>query len=241
MTTGAGRASGLTCGVVRFPGSNCDDDVVHAIRTVIGCQVRVLWHKEHDLHGVDAVVLPGGFSHGDYLRAGAIAARAAIMDEVKKFAAGGGPVLGVCNGFQVLCEAGLLEGALTRNRSLHFACKDVHLLVEGRPTPFTRAVPAGQVLRIPIAHAEGRYHHADPDSLFERGLVVFRYVDEAGGLSEAANPNGSLRAIAGICNEGGNVLGLMPHPERVCEDVLGGTDGRLLFESLKKALEGRGA
>jgi phosphoribosylformylglycinamidine synthase len=229
----------MTIGVVRFPGSNCDDDVMHAITRVMGLPARWIWHKDHDLAGVSAVVLPGGFSHGDYLRAGAIAARAPVMDEVRRFATAGGPVLGVCNGFQILCEAGLLEGALMRNAGLHFVCKDVHLVVEGRPTPFSATIPAGSILRVPIAHAEGRYHHPAPDTLFERGMVVFRYVDESGGETPAANPNGSLRSIAGVCNERGNVLGLMPHPERVCEAVLGGEDGKLIFDSLKQALGGK--
>jgi phosphoribosylformylglycinamidine synthase len=183
-------------------------------------------------------MLPGGFSYGDYLRSGAIAARSPIMAGVREFADRGGLVLGVCNGFQVLCEAGLLEGALLRNATLKFECRDVCLSVEGRPTAFTRALPAGRILKMPIAHADGRYHHDDPDSLDARGLVVFRYVDDAGGTTPEANPNGSIRNIAGVANERGNVLGLMPHPDRACEEILGGTDGRKLLESMLGSLRG---
>jgi phosphoribosylformylglycinamidine synthase I len=178
------------------------------------------------------VVVPGGFSYGDYLRAGAIAAHSPIMSAVIEFARAGGPVLGICNGFQILCEAGLLDGALTRNRSLRFECRDVHCLVEGRPTPFTHAIPAGRHIRMSIAHAEGRYQHPDVERLEKEGRVVFRYCEPDGAVTEAANPNGSQNNIAGVCNQAGTVVGLMPHPERAVEDILGGggEEGRMLFE-----------
>jgi phosphoribosylformylglycinamidine synthase len=222
----------MNVAVVKFPGSNCDDDAFHVVGRILGQPVRFAWHKETSLGDAEAVVLPGGFSYGDYLRAGAMAANSPIMGAVKAFADKGGPVLAICNGFQIACEAGLLDGALTRNASLHFECRDVHLLVEGRPTPFTRAIPAGRVLRIPIAHAEGRYVHGDVAALEKQGRVVFRYVDATGGQSDAANPNGSMANIAGICNARGNVVGLMPHPERASEAILGCDDGKLLFASL---------
>ncbi len=223
-------------GVIRFPGSNCDDDALHVVSRVLAAQGatgKILWHKDASLDGVDAVILPGGFSYGDYLRAGAMAAHSPILGAVKEFVARGGPVLAICNGFQIACEAGLLEGALTRNASLRFACREVLLRVEGRPTPFTQAIPAGRILRMSIAHAEGRYVHPDPERLEREGRVIFRYVTEEGEAAASANPNGSLGNVAGVTNERGNVLGLMPHPERACEALLGegGEDGRQLFES----------
>ena len=218
--------------VVRFPGSNCDDDALHVVKNVVGASGRFAWHKETSLGAVDAVVLPGGFSYGDYLRAGAMAANSPIMGAVKQFAEGGGPVLAICNGYQIACEAGLLDGALTRNASLHFECRDVHLLVEGKQTPWTRAIPAGRVLKMPIAHAEGRFVHNDVASLEKEGRVIFRYVDASGGEGAGANPNGSIANIAGTCNARGNVVGLMPHPERASEAVLGGDDGKMIFASL---------
>jgi phosphoribosylformylglycinamidine synthase len=226
----------MVFGVVRFPGSNCDDDAVRVVDQVLrphGASGRILWHKDRSLSGVDVVVVPGGFTYGDYLRAGAMAAHSPIMGSVRDFAAAGGPVLGICNGFQILCEAGLLEGALTRNASLHFECRDVHLVVEGRPTPFTHAIPAGRLVRLSIAHAEGRYVHPDVERLEGEGRVVLRYASPDGAVVDAANPNGSVHNIAGVCNAEGNVLGMMPHPERACEDLLGraGQDGLTLFES----------
>jgi len=230
-------------GVVRFPGSNCDDDALHAVADVLapeGATGQILWHKEQELDGCDVIILPGGFSYGDYLRAGAMAAHSPIMGAVRAFAERGGPVLAICNGFQIACEAGLLEGALTRNASLHFECRDVNLRVEGRPTPFTGAIPAGRILRMSIAHAEGRYVHHDPERLEKEGLVVFRYVTADGAAAPAANPNGSVANIAGVTNARGNVVGLMPHPERAVEHLLGegGEDGRRLFESVLAAARG---
>jgi phosphoribosylformylglycinamidine synthase I len=224
----------MKIGVVTFPGSNCDYDCYRAVKDGLGAEAVYLWHRDHDLQGVDAVFLPGGFSYGDYLRAGAIAALSPLMREVKAFAAAGGPVAGICNGFQILCEAGLLPGALVRNRSLKFRSRPVHLRVERADTAFTSEYEVGQVLEVPIAHGEGCYF-ADPDlldALEANGQVVFRYCTEDGLVVPAANPNGSARAIAGIINAGGNVLGMMPHPERAVEPLLGSTDGMGLFRSL---------
>jgi len=230
----------MNISVIQFPGSNCDDDVLHVLAHVVpGSSARKVWHKDGALGACDAVVVPGGFSYGDYLRAGAMAAHSPILAAVKRFAEAGGPVLGICNGFQILCEARLLDGALLRNASLRFECRDVHVVVEGRPTPFTSALPAGRLLRMPIAHAEGRYVPEDAERLEREGRVVFRYVDAGGGATAAANPNGSVANIAGVTNAAGNVVGLMPHPERASESILGGTDGRALFESLAAHLAGR--
>jgi phosphoribosylformylglycinamidine synthase len=227
--------------VVRFPGSNCDDDALHVAGRVVGLGARFAWHKETSLGACDAVIIPGGFSYGDYLRAGAMAAHSPVMAAVKQFAARGGPVLAVCNGFQIACEAGLLDGALTRNASLRFECRDVQLVVEGKPTPWTRGIPAGRILRMPVAHAEGRFVHPDLSAVEKEGRVVFRYCDAGGGETAAANPNGSMGNVAGICNAAGNVVGLMPHPERASEPILGSADGRLLFESLRLHHAGSGA
>ena len=224
----------MKLGVVTFPGSNCDYDCYKAIEEGLGAEAVYLWHKEHDLRGVDAVFLPGGFSYGDYLRAGAIASLSPVMREVAAFAAEGGPVAGICNGFQILCEAGLLPGALIRNRSLKFASREVVLRVESADTLFTTAYRPGQLLRIPIAHGEGCYI-AEPEVLAEleaTGRVVFRYVDAAGNPTPEANPNGSLNNVAGIVNERGNVLGMMPHPERAVSELLGSVDGMGFFRSL---------
>lgn len=214
----------MTVAVIQFPGSNCDADAVNAVE-VLGGRARPVWHAESDLGKPDAVILPGGFSYGDHLRSGAIAARSPIMDAVKAFAARGGPVLGICNGFQTLCEAGLLPGALARNAGLHFVCRVADLQVVNAASPFTALYEEGQLLRVPVAHGEGRYY-ADDETLARlegEGRVAFRYI---------GNPNGSLHDIAGILNGQGNVLGMMPHPERVVEDVLGGEDGRGIFEAL---------
>lgn len=221
-------------GVVQFPGSNCDLDTLHVLKDVMKQDTVLLWHKDHDLRGVDCVVLPGGFSYGDYLRSGAIARFSPLMQEVRAFARGGGYVMGICNGFQILLELGLLPGAMLRNKNLKFLCQHVHIRVENDRTVFTRSARRGQVLRIPIAHFDGNYY-APPRTLaaLERDhRVVFRYCGPDGELSEEANVNGSLANIAGIINAGGNVLGLMPHPERSSEALLGSVDGRLLFESL---------
>jgi phosphoribosylformylglycinamidine synthase subunit PurQ / glutaminase len=224
--------------VVVFPGSNCDHDAYHVAKDVLGADAAFVWHKDTTLAGADVVVLPGGFAHGDYLRTGAIARFSPVMQEVKKFAAAGGPVIGICNGFQVLTEAGLLPGAMLRNRSLQYQCEHVYVKVEQTDTPFTLACRPGQVLRIPIAHGEGNYY-AEPDAierLEKNRQVIFRYTDAAGVATENANPNGSLNNIAGLCNEARNVVGLMPHPERACELGLGSADGLILFESVVKAV-----
>ena len=224
----------MRCGVVTFPGSNCDHDVYHVLKHLLEQEVTFLWHGAADLRRCELVVLPGGFSYGDYLRAGAMAATSPIMAEVKRHADNGGPVLGICNGFQMLLESGLLPGAMRRNRDLRFICDDVHLRVERADLPFTRGYRQGQVLRMPVAHAEGNYVDAPAalDALEEQDRVVFRYVDAAGELDEAANVNGSSRAIAGVCNAAGNVLGMMPHPERCAEEVLGNDDGLALFAAV---------
>jgi phosphoribosylformylglycinamidine synthase len=228
----------MTFAIIVFPGSNCDHDAYHAVKHVLGQEARFVWHKDVDLQGADVVILPGGFSHGDYLRTGAIARFSPVMREVEAFAARGGPVLGVCNGFQVLLEAGLLPGAMLRNAGLKFLCEHVRLRVDETDTPFTAACRIGQVLRLPIAHGDGNYF-APPDVLerLERHRqIVFRYCDESGVVSEAANPNGSLGGIAGLCSEGRNVVGLMPHPERACESALGSADGLIVLESVVQAL-----
>jgi phosphoribosylformylglycinamidine synthase len=224
--------------IVVFPGSNCDHDAYHAAKHVLGHDAEFVWHKETSLRGADVVVLPGGFSHGDYLRTGAIARFSPVMGAVRAFAAAGGPVLGICNGFQVLLEAGLLPGAMLRNAGLKFRCEHVFLRVEQTDTPFTSLCTQGQVLRIPIAHGEGNYF-AEPDviaALDANRQVVFRYATRTGEVTPEANPNGSIHNIAGICNEGRNVVGLMPHPERACELALGSRDGRVMFESVVTAL-----
>jgi len=223
--------------VIVFPGSNCDQDAHHAATAVLGQQAELIWHKDSDLKGADAVILPGGFAHGDYLRTGAMARFSPVMREVKAFADRGGPVIGICNGFQVLLESGLLPGAMLRNKELKYRCEFVNVRVEQTDTPFTGGASAGQVLRIPIGHGEGNYY-APPEAL-ERleanRQVIFRYCAPDGTISDASNPNGSLHAIAGICNERRNVVGMMPHPERACEPALGGTDGLVILESIVKA------
>jgi phosphoribosylformylglycinamidine synthase I len=223
--------------VIVFPGSNCDQDAYYAATAALGQSAELIWHKDSSLGGADAVILPGGFAHGDYLRTGAMARFSPIMREVQQFAAGGGPVLGICNGFQILLEAGLLPGAMLRNRDLKFLCQQVHVRVEQNDTPFSCAARVGQVLQLPIAHGEGNYY-APPDvveRLEANRQVIFRYTTPDGSLDAAANPNGSVRAIAGICNEARNVVGLMPHPERACELPLGSADGLVILESAVKA------
>lgn len=221
-------------GVVRFPGSLDDDDALHALCDVMGHEARALWHKDENLYGVDCVVLPGGFSYGDYLRCGAIARFSPVMKSVARFADDGGLVIGICNGFQILCEAHLLPGALTRNRSLAFICERVTVRVENAATPFTRAARGGEVLRLPIKHGEGLYvaPERDLNAMEERGQVILRYCGADGSADDAANPNGSMRAIAGVANKRFNVFGLMPHPEHAVEAALGGEDGLKIFRSI---------
>jgi phosphoribosylformylglycinamidine synthase subunit PurQ / glutaminase len=225
-------------GVIVFPGSNCDQDSYHAAIAATGQQATFLWHESHDLENSDAIVVPGGFAYGDYLRTGAIARFAPIMDQVAKFAASGGLVAGICNGFQILCEAGLLPGALMRNAGLKYICKFVNLRVENADTPFTGACAAGEVLRIPIGHMEGNYYCEDRtlETLKRQNRIVFRYSTPDGQITPQANPNGSLDNIAGICNEGGNVLGMMPHPDRSSDALLGSADGAKIFKSMAMAL-----
>jgi phosphoribosylformylglycinamidine synthase len=221
-------------GVLVFPGSNCDHDAFHALKHVLGARARFVWHKEASLGDVDVVIIPGGFSYGDYLRCGAIARFSPIMKDVVRFARSGGRVIGICNGFQVLCEAGLLPGVLLRNRTLRFVCRPVWLRVERVDNPFTGALSVGQRLQIPVAHGDGNYFASDEvlDELETNGQVVLRYVDAEGRVTDEANPNGASRNIAGITNREGNVLGLMPHPERHVESIVGSTDGLTFFQSV---------
>lgn len=221
-------------GIVTFPGSNCDYDAFQTVTDILGEEATYLWHKDHDLQGSDVIILPGGFSYGDYLRAGAIARFSPIMQEVAAHAKAGGPVLGICNGFQIACEAGLLPGALMRNSHLQFVSAEVRIRVENSDTMYTNLYERGEVLRMPVAHGDGRY--VAPAGILEEleaeGRVIFRYADADGSISADSNPNGSERNIAGIINEGGNVLGMMPHPERACSPLLGSTDGVRLLESI---------
>ena len=221
-------------GIVTFPGSNCDYDAYHAVTEILGEEATYLWHKHHDLQDSDVIILPGGFSYGDYLRAGAIVRFSPIMNEVISHARSGGPVLGICNGFQIACEAGLLPGALLRNAHLQFVSAEVRIRVDNDDTIFTNLYERGEVLRIPVAHGDGRFV-ATPDVLDRlegEGRVIFKYADASGNLSADANPNGSERNIAGIISEAGNVLGMMPHPERACSPLLGSSDGVRLLESI---------
>lgn len=225
--------------VIVFPGSNCDHDAYHAVKHVMGADAEFVWHKETALGSVDAVIIPGGFSYGDYLRSGAIARFSPIMQEVVKFANRGGLVMGICNGFQILLEAGLLPGAMLANERLKFNCKQIYLKTEQTDTPFTNALKKNQAIQIPIAHGEGNYT-APQETIKEienNGQVIFRYCDALGNVSPEANPNGSVNNIAGICNKERNVLGMMPHPERACEMHLGSEDGRLIFQSVLNSLE----
>jgi phosphoribosylformylglycinamidine synthase I len=221
-------------GIVTFPGSNCDYDAFQAVTDILGEEATYLWHKDHDLQGSDVIILPGGFSYGDYLRAGAIARFSPIMQEVVSHAKSGGPVLAICNGFQIACEAALLPGALMRNSHLQFVSAEVRIRVENADTMFTNLYERGEVLKMPVAHGDGRY--VAPAGIFEEleaeGRIVFRYADAGGNITADANPNGSESNIAGIINEGGNVLGMMPHPERACSPLLGSSDGVRLLESI---------
>lgn len=224
--------------IIVFPGSNCDQDAYHAATSVLGQSAELVWHKDSDLRGADVVVLPGGFAHGDYLRTGAMARFSPIMAAVRALAERGGPVIGICNGFQILLESGLLPGAMLRNRGLKYRCEHVHVRVEETDTPFTSGAQKGQVLRIPIGHGEGNYF-APPDVLQRleaNRQVLLRYCTADGRIEDEANPNGSVHAIAGICNEGRNVVGMMPHPERACERLLGSEDGRIILESVITSL-----
>jgi phosphoribosylformylglycinamidine synthase len=225
-------------GIVLLPGSNCDHDAEHVVRNVLGAEAEILWHKETDLRGADCVIIPGGFAYGDYLRAGALAKFAPIMEPIKRHAAAGGLVFGICNGFQVLTEVGLLPGALMRNQHLRFLGRDVLMRVEETDTPFTGELAKGQILRAPVAHGEGNYYAdaATLDDLERNRQVIFRYCDDEGRLTSDANPNGSARSIAGICNRSRNVLGMMPHPERCSEGLLGCADGLRIFRSIAAAL-----
>jgi phosphoribosylformylglycinamidine synthase len=222
-----------TVGVVVFPGSNCDHDAYHAFKHILGAETKFIWHKETSLGDVDLIVLPGGFSYGDYLRSGAIARFSPVMEEVIKFANTGGPVIGICNGFQILLESGLLPGAMLHNEQLRFICKQTHIVTESTNTPFTHQLSEGQVLQIPVAHGEGNYHIDDDglNRLKDHDQIIFRYCDAQGHISRSSNINGSVYNIAGICNEQRNVLGMMPHPERAVEREVGSADGRLILES----------
>ena len=229
----------ITFGIIIFPGSNCDHDAYHVAKHVLDQNARFIWHKEERLGDVDVVIIPGGFSYGDYLRSGAIARLSPIMQDVVRFAADGGLVFGICNGFQILCEAGLLPGALMRNASLRFACKQTYLKVENADTPYTRMMSEGQIVQIPISHGEGNYYAETDvlDRLEANDQVVFRYCDREGRITEESNPNGSSRNIAGIVNEEGNVLGMMPHPDRCAEAVLGSSDGAYIWRSVLNHFE----
>lgn len=223
-----------TIGVIVFPGSNCDHDAYHAMKHVLGVETRFIFHKETSLDGIDAVIVPGGFSYGDYLRSGAIARFSPVMQAVKDFAAKGGPVIGICNGFQILLESGLLPGAMLHNEKLRFTCKQVYLKTESFDTPFTSEIPRDSILKIPVAHGEGNYY-ADEATLAylkANNQIVFRYVNAEGKSDANSNPNGAIDNIAGICNKERNVLGMMPHPERAMETLLGSTDGNFIFRSL---------
>jgi phosphoribosylformylglycinamidine synthase subunit PurQ / glutaminase len=230
--------------VIVFPGSNCDEDAYHAAKDVLGQMAEYIWHKDTDLKGADAIILPGGFAHGDYLRTGAMARFSPVMGEVRAFADRGGPVLGICNGFQILLEAGLLPGAMLRNKGLKYRCEHVHVRIEQTDTPFTCAGKTGQILKIPIGHGEGNYF-APPDmlrTLEDNRQVVLRYTDPEGHvgadpIADQWNPNGSVNGIAAICSQARNVVGMMPHPERACEPVLGGTDGKVILESVVQAIK----
>jgi phosphoribosylformylglycinamidine synthase len=227
-------------GVVIFPGSNCVTDCYYALRDVFEQDAEYIWHRTKDLKYFDCIMLPGGFSYGDYLRCGAIARFSPVMDSIMEFAESGKPVIGICNGFQILTEAGLLPGVLLRNKDMKFVCDNVHLKVENNKTPYTNLCAGGQVLKIPVAHGDGNYY-VDDDTLREMektGQIVFRYSDAYGQITDTANPNGSLGNIAGVCNRRGNVLGMMPHPERCVEGMLGGEDGSIIFRSIINYLKG---
>lgn len=227
-----------TFGVIVFPGSNCDHDAYHALKAVMNCDVKFLWHKETDLSGVDFLLVPGGFSYGDYLRSGAIARFSPIMQEVIKFSAEGRPIMGICNGFQILLEAGLIPGAMMHNKDLRFVCKHIHMRCETTNSLFTGSLSKGQIFNIPVSHGEGNYFidHNGLKSLQDKDQIIFRYCNEQGVVGEESNFNGAIDSIAGITNNQRNVLGLMPHPERAVEGVLGSEDGKPIFESILNSL-----
>ncbi|MBD3233024.1 MAG: phosphoribosylformylglycinamidine synthase subunit PurQ [candidate division Zixibacteria bacterium] len=224
----------MTFGVIVFPGSNCDYDAYRAVKDVLNQPVKFIWHKDTDLAGADVIIIPGGFSYGDYLRGGAIARFSPVIGSVMKFAESGGIVLGICNGFQILCESGLLPGALVRNRNLRFICKDVYLLTENSDTVFTQSLSHNEVIRLPVAHNDGNYYCSEKDYEYLKSYkgITFRYCDKKGNVDDKYNPNGSSYSIAGIINEKGNVMAMMPHPERYMESILHGDDGRKIFESI---------
>jgi phosphoribosylformylglycinamidine synthase len=226
----------VTIAIAVFPGTNCEHDVAHAL-DIIGADTEFVWHKDTDVSGASGVILPGGFAHGDYLRTGAIARLSPIMSEVERLASDGLPIIGICNGFQILCEAGILPGALIANRDLKFICEPVHLAVESTDSVLTRAARVGQVLRVPLNSYEGNYVAADIDAIEASGDVILRYCDPKGVADEGSNPNGSANAIAGVTNGRRNVAGLMPHPERAIEEILGSSDGRILLESFVASCE----
>jgi phosphoribosylformylglycinamidine synthase subunit PurQ / glutaminase len=228
----------MTIGIIVFPGSNCDHDAYHALKHVMGVETKFIFHKETDLSGIDSIIIPGGFSYGDYLRSGAIARFSPVMQAVQEFAANGNPVLGICNGFQILLESGLLPGAMLHNQQLRFTCKQIYLRTESRNTVFTSEIPQDKILQVPVAHGEGNYY-ADEDTLkklIENDQIIFSYVGPNGENDSIFNPNGAIKNIAGICNQNRNVLGMMPHPERAMESMLGSSDGKYIFESLLKSL-----
>lgn len=229
----------LKAGVIVFPGTNCDRDTYHAVKHTMGIDVDYVWYEERSLSGYQLILIPGGFSYGDYLRAGALARFSPAMDALKNYSEKGGLVLGICNGFQILLEASILPGAMQKNKTLKFICRDVHIRVERNDTPFTMFYKKGEVLRIPIAHAEGNFYASEQSlkHIEDDGQVVFRYVDEKGRVTEEANPNGSLNGIAGMCNTNSNILAMMPHPERAADRLLGSEDGKRIFMSIKKALQ----
>lgn len=228
----------MTIGIIVFPGSNCDHDAYHALKHVMGVETKFIFHKETDLSGIDSVIIPGGFSYGDYLRSGAIARFSPVMQAVQEFAANGNPVLGICNGFQILLESGLLPGAMLHNQQLRFTCKQIYLRTESRNNVFTSEIPQDKILQVPVAHGEGNYY-ADEETLkklIENDQIIFSYVGPNGENDSIFNPNGAIKNIAGICNQNRNVLGMMPHPERAMESMLGSSDGKYIFESLLKSL-----
>jgi len=230
-------------GVIVFPGSNCDYDCYWVVKHILRKKVDLIWHKERNLSGYDCLILPGGFSYGDYLRTGAIARFSPVMNAVEAYARNGGLIIGICNGFQVLLEAGLLPGAMVSNKSLQFICKFIYIRVENDATPYTNLFHKGQILKIPIAHNEGNYYADEKtiQALNKNNQIVFRYCDEKGTVSKASNPNGAKESIAAICNKEGNILGIMPHPERASEQLLGSKDGRGIFESIIKWIESKEA